>query len=75
MAASESEPKAGTNSPSIMLWVALPPAPWDIVTWLSRNFAALASGGLDDAQHLLLAGGRGGVERAHTTSRSRAKRP
>ena len=36
-----SEPKAGTNSPSISDWVALPPAPWDIVTWLVAELRRL----------------------------------
>ena len=30
---------AGASSPSIRLWVALPPAPWDMLMCVSRNFA------------------------------------
>ncbi len=33
-----SEPNAGTNRPSIIVWVALPPAPWAIVTRSALNF-------------------------------------
>ena len=39
---SAAEAKAGAKSPSIRVWVALPPAPWDIVTWESLNFGRLA---------------------------------
>ena len=59
-----------------MLWVALPPAPWAIVTRSSRNFARLPravsmiprirSSRCDRAASWAT---------AHTTSRSRAKRP
>ncbi len=41
IAASVSEPNAGTNRPSIMLCVALPPAPWAMVMRSSRNLARL----------------------------------
>jgi hypothetical protein len=41
-AASAGEPKAGTNSPSIRVCVALPPAPWAIVTWASLKRGRLA---------------------------------
>ena len=37
-AARLSEPKAGTNRPSISVWVAFPPAPCAIVIWASLNF-------------------------------------
>ena len=37
IASSEAEAKAGANSPSIRVCVALPPAPWDIVTCESLN--------------------------------------
>ncbi len=36
------EPKAGTSSPSISVWVALPPAPWAIVIFSSLKRAGLA---------------------------------
>ena len=69
------EPNAGTNNPSIRVWVALPPAPCAIVICASLNF-----GRLDRAVSMMsrircsrpltaLSDG------AHTTSRSRAKRP
>ena len=35
--APSSEPRAGSSRPSISVWVALPPAPWAIVTWSSLN--------------------------------------
>ena len=41
IASSASPPNAGTNSPSIMPWVALPPAPWAMLMRSSRNFARL----------------------------------
>ena len=72
IAAPASEPKAGTNRPSISVWVALPPAPWAIVIAASLNFGRLRADGLDDVEDLALALGDGV---AHTTSRSRAKRP
>ena len=54
-----SEPKAGTNRPSISVCVALPPAPWAIVIAASLNFGRLAADGLDDVEDLALALGDG----------------
>ena len=68
-------PKAGANRPSIMLWVALPPAPWAMFTRSSRNLPRLRARGLDDPEDALLAVADGAALPHHTTSRSRAKRP
>ncbi len=75
--ASDSPPNAGTNSPSIRVWVALPPAPWAIVMRSSRNFARLPRAVSMIPRILLLAVGDAAARRGHryTTSRSRAKRP
>ena len=73
MAAPASEPKAGTNRPSISVCVALPPAPWAIVIAASLNFGRLPRAVSMMSRTLRLALGDGAD--AHTTSRSRAKRP
>ena len=84
IAAPASEPKAGTNSPSISVWVALPPAPWAIVIAASLNFGRLQRTVSMMSRTLRSAEigspfrprklGRP-VDVAHTTSRSLAKRP
>ena len=78
IASSVCEPNAGTNRPSIMLWVALPPAPWAMLMRSSRNFPRLPR-----AVSMIprmrasrsLTGVAVGCSATQTTSRSRAKRP
>ena len=70
-----SPPNAGTNSPSIRLWVAFPPAPWAIVICGVAELGAPAADVLDEPEDVLLPVGDRRPVVHHTTSRSRAKRP